>query len=194
MCWDLKLCKGINLSSHFLLTNEALLGFSWKSWNWKRWQSACHTQKMRISWASHFPQIRAACCKCLVPKYNERIQMMFMCDANSLQGLACKGNPELNGKLGWVRLAHIWWHHFLISNYLAFYVLVSSRGVATGGATGAAAPPIFWMGGRNSYVIALMTSSLLKNGPTNIFTLLPPCLWQFVFAIFNDSESPFHPT
>ena len=60
------------------------------------------------------------------------------------------------------------------------------RGVATGGATGAAAPPIFRNEGGNSDVIALVTSSLLKDGPINIFLLLPP--WAQPFAKVNNKS------
>ena len=52
---------------------------------------------------------------------------------------------------------------------------LESRG-GGGGSTGAKSSPIFWMEGGSSVVIALMTSSLLKDGPTNIFSWLPPCL------------------
>ena len=47
--------------------------------------------------------------------------------------------------------------------------MVCSREVAEGGAGGAAAPPIFWRGKSNNDVIIPMTSSLLKDGPRNVY-------------------------
>ena len=60
--------------------------------------------------------------------------------------------------------------------------MVGNRGVATGGATGAAAPPILLKEEGNSDVIALMTLSLLKDGPTNMF-LFPALDKCYIYKI-----------
>ena len=49
-------------------------------------------------------------------------------------------------------------------------------------------PPIFWMEEGNSDVIALMTSSLPMDGPTNIFSLLPP--WLTYMHLYDFSLVP----
>ena len=47
--------------------------------------------------------------------------------------------------------------------------MLRTREVAKGGAGGAAAPPIFWRGKDNNDVMIPMTSSLLKDGPRNVY-------------------------